>query len=91
MVDEDVFKMNNRIRMLQLEEEKALRKIEETRRKANTILEVRMNKGSRTKRILSPIERAMTPEERPSIFFERKEEHKRALQSRIQSIMERRQ
>ena len=36
--------------MLQLEEERALRKIDETRRKAKSILEVRLNKEGRARR-----------------------------------------
>ncbi len=79
IVEDDVLKMHNRIKMLQLEEERALRKIDETRRKAKNILEVRMNKETRTRRHLSPLERAMTPDERTTLFFERKEEHKRVL------------
>lgn len=38
-VDMDVNKLHNRIKMLQLEEEKALRKIEETRKRAQKILD----------------------------------------------------
>ena len=34
VVENDVQKLHNRIKMLQLEEEKALKKIEETRKKA---------------------------------------------------------
>ena len=34
MIDTDVQKLHNRIKMLQMEEEKALKKIEETRKKA---------------------------------------------------------
>ena len=36
--------------MLQLEEDKALRKIEETRKKAKTIIEIRMTKQRRASR-----------------------------------------
>lgn len=62
LVDYDVQKLHNRIRMLQLEEERALRKIDETRRKAKNIMEIRLNnQGSRFKR-LSSHERPMTPD-----------------------------
>ena len=37
-MDNDVQKLHNRIRMLQLEEDKALKKIEETRKKAKKML-----------------------------------------------------
>lgn len=37
-MDHDVQKLHNRIRMLQLEEDKALKKIEETRKKAKKML-----------------------------------------------------
>jgi hypothetical protein len=74
--------------MLQLEEDKALKKIEETRRKAKNILELRLNKKSRkhsrgedgerpiSPRDLSLSNRPLTPEEnRTSVFFDRKHEH----------------
>lgn len=73
LIEEDVSKMHNRIRMLQLEEEKALKKIAEARKKAKKILDVRMNKQER--RQFSPTERALTPDVRVSVFFERKTEH----------------
>lgn len=41
-VEVDVQKLHNRIKMLQFEEEKALKKIEETRKKAKQILEVKL-------------------------------------------------
>lgn len=44
LIQEDVLKMHNRLRMLQLEEERALKKIDETRKKAKRILEVRLTK-----------------------------------------------
>ena len=40
-VDTDVQKLHNRIRMLQIEEERALKKIDETRKKAKNILDIR--------------------------------------------------
>lgn len=43
LADSDVQKLHNRIRMLKLEEDKALKKIEETRRKAKKMLESRVN------------------------------------------------
>jgi hypothetical protein len=43
LADTEVQKLHNRIKMLQLEEDKALRKIEETRRKAKNIIEIRLN------------------------------------------------
>ncbi|CDW75179.1 UNKNOWN [Stylonychia lemnae] len=42
LVQGDVQKLHNRIRMLQLEEERALKKIEETRKKAKQMLEVKV-------------------------------------------------
>jgi hypothetical protein len=50
LVDDDVTKLHNRIRMLQLEEDRALKKIEETRRKAKNILEIRINKDKKSRR-----------------------------------------
>ncbi len=47
VADSDVQKLHNRIRMLKLEEDKALKKIEETRRKAKKILESRFNEEQR--------------------------------------------
>ena len=41
LADTEVQKLHNRIKMLQLEEDKALKKIEETRRKAKNIIEIR--------------------------------------------------
>ncbi len=43
LADTEVQKLHNRIKMLQLEEDKALKKIEETRRKAKNIIEIRLN------------------------------------------------
>jgi hypothetical protein len=42
MLDKDINKMHNRIRLLQLEEEKALKKIEEMRKKAKDMIEAKM-------------------------------------------------
>ena len=39
--EKDVELLHNRIRMLQMEEEKALKKIEDTRKKAEKFLELR--------------------------------------------------
>lgn len=47
LLQEDVLKMHNRLRMLQLEEERALKKIDETRKKAKKILDVRLSKHER--------------------------------------------
>lgn len=41
LADTEVQKLHNRIRMLQVEEDRALKKIEETRRKAKNIIEIR--------------------------------------------------
>ena len=103
LVDEDVMKLHNRIRMLQLEEDRALKKIDETRRKAKNILELRLNKDKKSRRhsrgedggdnptsqrALSLSNRPLTPEDnRASIFFERKEEHRRIMHDRLSQIM----
>jgi hypothetical protein len=50
IVDDDVMKLHNRIRMLQLEEDRALKKIDETRRKAKNILELRLQKDKKVRR-----------------------------------------
>jgi hypothetical protein len=50
IVDDDVMKLHNRIRMLQLEEDRALKKIDETRRKAKNILELRLHKEKKVRR-----------------------------------------
>ena len=50
LVDDDVMKLHNRIRMLQLEEDRALKKIDETRRKAKNILELRLQKDKKVRR-----------------------------------------
>jgi hypothetical protein len=42
VLDKDIHKMHNRIRLLQLEEEKALKKIEEMRKKAKDMIEAKM-------------------------------------------------
>ena len=85
--------------MLQLEEDKALKKIEETRRKAKNILELRLNKKGRkhskgederptSQRELSLSNRPLTPDEnRMSIFLERKDEHRRIMHERLSLIM----
>lgn len=88
VIDDDVMKLHNRIRMLQLEEEKALKKIDETRRKAKTILDIRMNKEQKVKR--HSLERALTPDARQTIYIERKEEHKRVMHERLSLIMQKR-
>jgi hypothetical protein len=86
LADSDVDKLHNRIRMLQLEEDRALKKIEETRRKARNIMEVRLNKSSKLK---NP--RSLTPDDnRALIFQERKEEHKRVLNERLSLLLQRR-
>jgi hypothetical protein len=64
--EDDVAKLHNRIRMLEIEEAKVKRKIEETRRKAQTILEVRMNKEQKVKR--HSVDRALTPDMRSTVF-----------------------
>ena len=103
IAETDVQKMHNRIRMLQIEEERALKKIEETRRKAKTILEVRMNKEQKVKRHHSKEQREsiattamdatsnslrpMTPDVRSVLYFERKEEHKRIMADRLSLIL----
>jgi len=84
-------KLHNRIRMLQVEEERALRKIEETRKKAKNILELRMNKEQKTRRKGGDDEiRAHTPDARSIIFFERKEEHRRVLHERMSMVLQQR-
>jgi hypothetical protein len=42
MVESDVSKLHNRIKMLQAEEDKALKKIDETRKKAKHMIEMRI-------------------------------------------------
>eukprot|EP00347_Sterkiella_histriomuscorum_P011992 403370308 len=56
-VDQDVQKLHNRIKMLQFEEEKALKKIEETRKKAKQLLEVKLanEKKRRNQTTLTPV------------------------------------
>lgn len=82
--------------MLQLEEDKALRKIEETRKKAMTIIEIRMTKQPRrhsradnlnTNSAIDESQRPMTPEVRSNIFFERKEEHRKIIADRLSVIL----
>lgn len=105
LIDDDVSKLHNRIRMLQLEEDKALKKIEETRRKAKNILELRLNKDKKVRkhsqgddverptsqRAMSLSNRPLTPDEnRTSIFMERKEEHRRIMHERLSLIMQKR-
>lgn len=76
--------------MLQLEEDKALKKIEETRRKARNIMDVRLNKVAKVRRN-SRDPRSLTPEDnRASIFLERKEEHKRVMHERLSLILQQR-
>lgn len=41
-MDKDISKMHNRIKLLQIEEEKALKKIEEMRKKAKDMIEAKM-------------------------------------------------
>jgi len=62
-----------------------LKKINETRRKAKNILDIRMNKEPKVKR-LSSTDRALTPDVRNSLLFERKEEHKRVMHDRLSII-----
>jgi len=90
--------------MLQLEEDRALKKIEETRRKAKVILEVRLKKDSKTRRLsrgegrednlsnrISLSNRPLTPDANNStMFFERKEEHRRIMQEKLSIIMQKR-
>lgn len=45
--------MNNRIKMLQVEEEKVLRKIEETRKKANHIQEIQAEREKKSSELAS--------------------------------------
>ena len=105
VADEDVIKLHNRIRMLQLEEDRALKKIEETRRKAKVILEVRLKKDtSKTRRHsrgegreenlsnrISLSNRPLTPDaNNTTMFFERKEEHRRIMQEKLSIIMQKR-
>ena len=96
LVDDDVMKLHNRIRMLQLEEDRALKKIEETRRKAKNILDIRLNKtkrggdneGPTSQRALSLSNRPLTPDDnRASVFQERKDEHRRIMHERLSQIM----
>jgi len=47
ILDKDISKMHNRIRLLQLEEEKALKKIEEMRKKAKDMIEAKMENERR--------------------------------------------
>lgn len=76
--------------MLQLEEDKALKKIEETRRKARIIMDVRLNKAAKV-RHNSREPRSLTPDDnRASIYMERKEEHKRVMHERLSLILEHR-
>lgn len=86
--EDDVAKLHIRIRMLEIEEAKVKRKIEETRRKAQSILEVRMNKEVKVKR--HSVDRAHTPDIRGTIFQERKIEHQRILGERLSMIVQRR-
>lgn len=51
--DDDITKMHNRIKLLQLEEEKVLRKIEETRRKAKILFDVQQLSEQRSKELQS--------------------------------------
>ena len=107
LVDDDVLKLHNRIRMLQLEEDRALKKIDETRRKAKNILELRLHKDRKVRRhsrgedggeqptsqrALSLSNRPLTPDGnfQTSIFFERKEEHRRIMHERLSQIMQKR-
>lgn len=75
--------------MLELEEERALRKIEETRRKARTILEIRQGKTPKILRHSSPDAGTADPS-LTMLFHERNEEHRRTLAERMSSIMEQR-
>ena len=81
--EDNVYKLHNRIRMLELEEAKVRRKIEETRRKAQSILEIRMTKEE-TK---SP-PRAATPDFRASVYLERKQDHQRIMHQRLSSLIQ---
>ena len=52
--------------MLQLEEEKALKKIEETRKKAKQMLDVKINNEQRNTKHLNKLIRSLTP---PAVGF----------------------
>jgi len=47
ILDKDISKMHNRIRLLQLEEEKALKEIEEMRKKEKDMIEAKMENERR--------------------------------------------
>ena len=59
MADTDVQKLHNRIKMLQMEEEKALKKIEETRKKAKQLLDIKQAHSAKQK---NRVKESMTPE-----------------------------
>ena len=84
--EDDVHKLHNRIKMLEQEEAKVRRKIEETRRKAQSILEIRMTKTGRS----PSSNRALTPEQqfRGSLYLERKQEHERIMHERMSSLIQ---
>ncbi len=48
-VETDVLKLHNRIRMLQFEEDRALKKIEETRNKAKMMIEIKLANEKRAR------------------------------------------
>lgn len=101
LADTEVQKLHNRIRMLQLEEDKALKKIEETRRKARNIIEIRQNHSKRrvsrdavvannpinTSSAMDESLRPMTPDVRSVMYFERKEEHRKIMADRLSVIL----
>lgn len=49
MVEMDVIKLHNRIKMLQTEEEKALKKIDETRKKAKQMIAIKLSNEQQQK------------------------------------------
>jgi hypothetical protein len=101
LADTEVQKLHNRIKMLQHEEDKALKKIEETRRKAKNIIEIRLNNNKRrmsrdmmavnnpinTSSAIDDSVRPMTPDVRSVLYFERKEEHKKIMADRLSVIL----
>ena len=57
LLDKDISKMHNRIKLLQLEEEKALKKIEEMRKKAKDMIEAKMENERRNARKIAKQEK----------------------------------
>ena len=82
-VEEDVSKLHNRIRMLQMEEEKALKKIEETRKKAKQLLEGRSSMDKKVRR--------EDKRENPEKLIEKKYELRKGVLEKLEQLHKQKQ